>query len=73
MTFRVTAQALRQQVTQSRTLVAIPTEDGCRACEWYQSSVSRCVHPMHGCTSGGHRIDPWRWMRPCPVSSAALK
>jgi hypothetical protein len=69
MTFRIDGMTIRGRVeTRQRGMIPIPQQSLCESCEWFQSAVSRCVHPRHGCTSGGHRIRPWEHVRACPVS-----
>lgn len=70
MTFRVTGRVRMPVGTkvERKTVVIGPSQAMCEACEWFQRSVSRCVHPRNGCTSGGHRIMPWTHPRSCPVS-----
>jgi len=73
MTFRVTGRVRMPQgetVTAARRVIG-PSREMCGACEWFQSSVSRCCHPRNGCPRGGHRIRPWEHPQECPVSRRA--
>lgn len=66
MTFRVTYRTLPRPNVPRFVSRWSPTPEGCAACEWFQSSVSRCVHPKNGCTRGAHRIKPWEHPFACP-------
>lgn len=61
MTFRVTHRLPLPPVARPIAApVLLPIEAECRACEWFQASVSRCVHPRNGCPRGEHRMFPWQ-------------
>ena len=69
MTLPVTRWVTLRGVPTVRPAVVVTlpmqTEAICRACPWL-GPQDRCCHPRHGCTSGGHRIRPWAFPRPCP-------
>lgn len=70
-TFRVTARVRR---SGGQPAAPKPVQRGggdravCESCEWFQSSVDRCVHPKAGCFRSPARRQPWSNLRRCPES-----